>query len=93
MNNEQNTTTDTGMVNANPVIVGLDIGTTKIEMYSIEYAVRTLSKIDLKINSFFSTKMNKHSKTAHASIVIIFATVTAINAISWSAACNRGQFR
>lgn len=30
MTHEQNTTNDSGMVNTNPVIVGLDIGTTKI---------------------------------------------------------------
>ena len=30
MTHEQNTSTDTGLVNSNPVIVGLDIGTTKI---------------------------------------------------------------
>ena len=30
MSNEQNTTNDTSAVNTNPVIVGLDIGTTKI---------------------------------------------------------------
>ncbi|MCW3092660.1 MAG: ftsA, partial [Ferruginibacter sp.] len=30
MTHEQNTTNNTGSVNANPVIVGLDIGTTKI---------------------------------------------------------------
>ena len=30
MSNEQNTTNDSGLVNTNPVIVGLDIGTTKI---------------------------------------------------------------